>query len=64
MKNLGHRVCAGETFARLTLFGTFACLMQNFDFSFVEGQPTGLEDKLPGIIVSPKNTWIRIKQCS
>ncbi|KAK2575389.1 hypothetical protein KPH14_001053 [Odynerus spinipes] len=58
---IGHRVCAGETFGRLTLFGTFACLMQNFDFLFVEGQPTGIEDKLHGLIVSPKNTWIRIK---
>ncbi|XP_043251102.1 probable cytochrome P450 304a1 [Colletes gigas] len=58
---LGHRVCAGETFARFNLFGSFAALMQNFNFSFVEGQPTELNDKLPGLIVSPKETWIRVE---
>ncbi|XP_017885498.1 probable cytochrome P450 304a1 [Ceratina calcarata] len=58
---LGHRVCAGETFARYTLFEGFAALMQNFNFSFVEGEPTGLEDKLPGLIVTPKETWIRVE---
>ncbi|KAI4501823.1 hypothetical protein M0802_003158 [Mischocyttarus mexicanus] len=56
----GHRLCAGETFARFTIFEVFAALMQNFEFSYVDGQPTKLEDKLPGIIVTPKETWIRL----
>ncbi|XP_076180080.1 putative cytochrome P450 304a1 [Ptiloglossa arizonensis] len=58
---LGRRVCAGETFARYNMFGVFAALMQNFNFSFVEGEPTGLNDKLPGLIVTPKETWIRVE---
>ncbi|XP_076761436.1 farnesoate epoxidase-like [Xylocopa sonorina] len=57
----GHRVCAGETFARYNLFELLAVLVQNFNFSFVEGEPTGLDDKLPGIVVTPKETWIRVQ---
>ncbi|XP_078039429.1 putative cytochrome P450 304a1 [Augochlora pura] len=57
----GHRVCAGETFARFNIFAVFAALMQNFDFGFIEGEPTGWDDKLPGLIVSPKETWIRVE---
>ena len=58
---LGHRVCAGETFARYNMFGVLAVLIQNFHFSFVEGQPTSLEDKLPGLITTPKETWIKVE---
>ncbi|XP_015181779.1 PREDICTED: probable cytochrome P450 304a1 [Polistes dominula] len=56
----GHRLCAGETYARFTVFEVFATLMQNFEFDFVDGQPTSLEDKFPGIITTPKETWIRL----
>ncbi|XP_017793323.1 PREDICTED: probable cytochrome P450 304a1 [Habropoda laboriosa] len=59
---LGHRVCAGETFARYNMFGVFAALMQNFNFSFVKGEPTSLQDKLPGLITTPKETWIKVEQ--
>nr|XP_003703633.1 PREDICTED: probable cytochrome P450 304a1 isoform X1 [Megachile rotundata] len=58
---LGHRVCAGETFARYNLFGLLATLLQNFNFLFVEGQPTSLDDKLPGLITTPKETWIKVE---
>lgn len=57
----GHRVCAGETFARYTVFGTFAALMQNYNFIPVEGEPLGLEDKEYGFIITPKEAWIRLK---
>ncbi|KAG7197683.1 hypothetical protein KM043_014445 [Ampulex compressa] len=56
----GHRLCAGETFARYSMFGVFAVLMQNFNFEFINGEPTSLEDKLPGLIVSPKDVWIQV----
>ncbi|XP_034936051.1 probable cytochrome P450 304a1 [Chelonus insularis] len=59
---LGRRVCAGETFARFVIFIIFASLMQHFNFELVEGEPTGLNDKLSGLIVQPKNTWIRCKR--
>ncbi|XP_076249610.1 putative cytochrome P450 304a1 isoform X2 [Calliopsis andreniformis] len=57
----GHRVCAGETFARYNMFGLFALLMQNFNLTFVEGEPTGINDKISGLIVMPKKTWIRME---
>lgn len=43
------------------MFEVFAVLMQNFNFSFVEGEPTGLDDKKSGLIVTPKKTWIQVK---
>lgn len=58
---LGHRVCAGETYARYNMFQIFATLMQNFNFSFIEGEPNSLEDILSGLIVTPKETWIRVE---
>ncbi|XP_015113890.1 probable cytochrome P450 304a1 [Diachasma alloeum] len=57
---LGRRVCGGETFARFVMFELFATLIQQFNFSFVEGQPTSMEDKYPGLIVQPTRTWIRL----
>ncbi|XP_043266373.1 probable cytochrome P450 304a1 [Venturia canescens] len=57
---LGRRVCAGETFARFLLFSHFAAFAQNFNFEFVEHQPTSLKDVLPGLITTPKETWIRV----
>ncbi|XP_046817600.1 probable cytochrome P450 304a1 isoform X1 [Vespa crabro] len=60
----GHRLCAGETFARFTIFQVFAAFMQNFDFSFVEGQPTKIEDKYPGIVITPMENWIRLNPYS
>ena len=58
---VGHRLCAGETYTRYNLFGTVVLLVQNFNFFFVEGEPSSLEDKVPGIIVSPKELWIRLE---
>ncbi|XP_025988557.2 uncharacterized protein LOC113003430 [Solenopsis invicta] len=57
----GHRLCAGETYARFNLFGTLALLLQNFNFFFVEGEPSSLKDKVPGITVIPKELWIRFE---
>ncbi|XP_018364794.1 PREDICTED: probable cytochrome P450 304a1 [Trachymyrmex cornetzi] len=57
----GHRLCAGETYARYNLFGTVVLLVQNFNFFFVEGEPSSLEDKLPGLIIAPKKLWIRLE---
>lgn len=57
---LGHRVCVGETFARYNIFQLFAALLQNFNFEFMDGESMGLNDKLPGLIITPKDTWIRV----
>lgn len=57
----GHRLCAGETYARYNMFGMLALLLQNFNFFFVEGEPSSLQDKLPGLAVSSKQLWIRLE---
>lgn len=57
----GHRLCAGETYARFNFFGTLALLLQNFNFFFVEGEPSRLDDKLPGLTIIPKELWIRLE---
>ncbi|KAL0105457.1 hypothetical protein PUN28_016846 [Cardiocondyla obscurior] len=57
----GHRLCAGETYARYNMFGTLGLLLQNFNFFFVEGQQSSLQDKLPGLGVTPKELWIRLE---
>nr|UEN71137.1 cytochrome P450 4AV17 [Meteorus pulchricornis] len=56
----GRRVCAGETFARFVLFEIIATLLQKFNWTMIQGQPTNLDDKIPGIIVQPMNAWIRV----
>lgn len=58
---VGHRLCAGETYARYNMFGMLALLLQNFNFFFVEGEPSSLQDKLPGLAVSSKQLWIRLE---
>ncbi|XP_018357138.1 PREDICTED: probable cytochrome P450 304a1 [Trachymyrmex septentrionalis] len=57
----GRRLCAGETYARYNMFETVVLLVQNFNFFFIEGEPSSLENKLPGLIVSPKELWIRLE---
>ncbi|CAL1679557.1 unnamed protein product [Lasius platythorax] len=57
----GRRLCAGETYARFNIFGSIALLLQNFNLFFVEGEPSNLEDKVPGLIISPKELWIRLE---
>ncbi|EFN65051.1 Probable cytochrome P450 304a1 [Camponotus floridanus] len=57
----GRRLCAGETYARYNMFQSIALLLQNFNFFFVEGEPSSLEDKVPGLIISPKELWIRLE---
>lgn len=54
-------MCPGETYSRYTMFAAFAALLQNFNLSFIDGEPTGLEDKVPGLILTPKETWIRVE---
>lgn len=55
-------MCAGETFARFILFEVIATILQQFNLSMIDGQPCKLDDKIPGIIVQPKTTWIRISE--
>ncbi|XP_032684778.1 probable cytochrome P450 304a1 [Odontomachus brunneus] len=55
----GHRVCPGETYSRYNVFGVLAALLQTFNFFQVEGEPSKPEDELPGLLITPKEFWVR-----
>ncbi|XP_032684829.1 probable cytochrome P450 304a1 [Odontomachus brunneus] len=55
----GRRVCPGETYSRYYMFGILAALLQTFNFFQVEGEPSKPEDELPGLLITPKEFWVR-----
>nr|ACZ97412.2 cytochrome P450 CYP304F2 [Zygaena filipendulae] len=57
----GRRLCAGETFARQTLFQMFSMFMQAYRVSTVDGKPLKKPAKrIQGIITTIPEFWIRI----
>ncbi|EEZ99196.1 cytochrome P450 304E1 [Tribolium castaneum] len=54
----GKRLCAGETYARNTMFLIMSGLLQNFTFKSPYNRPIDLKDVLPGVTLSLKETWI------
>ncbi|XP_011146960.2 probable cytochrome P450 304a1 [Harpegnathos saltator] len=56
---LGHRVCPGETYSRYYVFGVTSALLQTFNFFAVEGEPSKPGDDLPGLLITPKEFWLR-----
>lgn len=55
----GHRVCPGETYSRHTMFEIVSVMLQNFNLYQIEGQPSKPGDDLPGLLVTPKEFWVR-----
>ncbi|XP_014370851.2 probable cytochrome P450 304a1 [Papilio machaon] len=57
----GRRICAGETFARQTMFQVFSCFMQAFRVSTADGKPkTKPAVRLQGIITSIPDDWVKV----
>nr|UBY12684.1 CYP15C1 [Anticarsia gemmatalis] len=57
----GRRLCAGETYARQTMFQVFAGFMQAFKVSTADGKPLLKPAKrLQGIITTLPDFWVRI----
>nr|QLI62181.1 cytochrome P450 32 [Streltzoviella insularis] len=57
----GRRLCAGETFARQTMFQVFAAFMQAFHVSTADGKPiTKPSKRIQGIITTIPEFWIRV----
>lgn len=57
----GKRLCAGETFARNTLFLFISAFFQNFDISLPVGEPFPSRDKNgTGIITYTPEFWIKV----
>lgn len=58
----GRRLCAGETFARNTMFLCIAALCQNFNVKRVENKNSGgLDDDHVGLAIVPKDFWIKFE---
>ncbi|XP_063824054.1 probable cytochrome P450 304a1 [Ostrinia nubilalis] len=57
----GRRLCAGETYARQTLFQVFAAFMQAFSVSTADGRPlTKPSKRIQGIITTIPEFWVRV----
>lgn len=60
----GKRLCAGETFARNTMFLMLATILQNFNFSAPAGctvPDPALEPHTTGIIKLPPDFWLKFE---
>ncbi|XP_062540374.1 probable cytochrome P450 304a1 [Armigeres subalbatus] len=58
----GKRLCAGETFARNTLFLMFSALMQNFNVTQRPGDPLpDVAKRITGVITSTEPFWLRFE---
>ncbi|CAH2105367.1 unnamed protein product [Euphydryas editha] len=57
----GKRLCAGETYARQSMFQVFAAFMQAFTVSTADGKPLKKPGrKIQGIITSLPEFWVRV----
>ena len=58
----GKRLCAGETFARQTIFVILSALIQNFNIKGAPGKPLPSEEPdIPGIILTKKDMWLQFE---
>ncbi|KAJ0178907.1 hypothetical protein K1T71_005682 [Dendrolimus kikuchii] len=57
----GRRLCAGETYARQTMFQVFSGFMQAFSVSTADGKPlTKPSKRIQGIITTIPEFWIKV----
>lgn len=56
----GKRLCAGETFARNTLFLLLSALFQNFNIELPAGQSVNLRDNQTGFIRYTPPFWVKL----
>ncbi|XP_047528620.1 probable cytochrome P450 304a1 [Vanessa atalanta] len=57
----GKRLCAGETYARQSMFQVFAGFMQAFSVSTADGKPlTKPARRIQGIITTVPEFWVRV----
>uniref|UniRef100_A0A2H1X1W8 SFRICE_032015 n=1 Tax=Spodoptera frugiperda TaxID=7108 RepID=A0A2H1X1W8_SPOFR len=57
----GRRLCAGETYARQSMFQVFAGFMQTFHVSTADGKPLLKPAKrIQGIITTIPEFWVKV----
>ena len=57
----GRRLCAGETFARNTMFLCITALLQNFCLKPSNGLLPELDDTVCGLARMPRDFWIKLE---
>uniref|UniRef100_A0A1Q3FRW9 Putative cytochrome p450 n=1 Tax=Culex tarsalis TaxID=7177 RepID=A0A1Q3FRW9_CULTA len=58
----GKRLCAGETFARNSMFLMFSALMQNFNITVRPGDPLpDVTKRLTGVVIMSEPTWLKFE---
>lgn len=57
----GRRLCAGQTFARNTMFLCITALLQNFNLKLANGQPPSVEDTDCGLARMPRDFWVKLE---
>lgn len=58
----GKRLCAGETFARNTLFLVASALMQNFNLNMPDGEKMpAVNESITGLIRATPEYWLRFE---
>ncbi|XP_026737602.1 probable cytochrome P450 304a1 [Trichoplusia ni] len=57
----GRRLCAGETYARQSMFQVFAAFMQAFSVSTADGKPLKKPSRrIQGIITTIPEFWVKL----
>lgn len=57
----GRRLCAGETFARNTMFLCIAALLQNFNLKPAGSSLPSLSDNDCGLARMPRDFWVKLE---
>jgi cytochrome P450 len=57
----GKRLCAGETFARNTLFLCYTAILQNFNIKTPDGSLPDLSKRTCGLTTAPEDFWLKLE---
>ena len=57
----GRRLCAGETFARNTMFLCATTILQNFNLKSTSDKTPGIDDTVCGLIRIPNDFWVKLE---
>lgn len=57
----GRRLCAGETFARNSMFLCVSAILQNFNIKPINGELPALDDTACGFARTPRDFWVHFE---
>jgi cytochrome P450 len=57
----GKRLCAGETFARNTMFLCYTAILQNFNIKTPDGSLPDLSNRRCGLVTGPHDFYLKLE---